>query len=138
MSPRPNWRTQDCTKEQARIRLDQAQAFLQVAELLGDETDDLAHPGVAAALAVLAGIAASDAACCAVLGQRSRGQDHRQAVELLAGVGPDGRMLARTLDRLLDLKDGAHYGLVFVSAHKAAAAVRQARALVEAATTLVR
>jgi hypothetical protein len=138
MSPRPTGRTQACTTEHARTRLDQAQAFLQVADLVGDEPDDLANPGVAAALAVLAGIAAADAACCAVLRQRSRGQNHRQAVALLAEVGPDGRTLARTLDRLLDIKDGAHYGMVFVSAQKAAAAIRQARRLVEAAEPLVR
>ncbi|MGH3715599.1 MAG: hypothetical protein ACRDT4_19390 [Micromonosporaceae bacterium] len=120
------------------MRIDQARAFLEVAELVGDEPDDLASPGVAAALAVLAGIAAADAACCARLGVRSRGQDHRQAVELLAQVGSDGRSLGRTLDRLLDIKDGAHYGAVFVSRQKATAAVRQARVLVDAATLLVR
>jgi len=32
-----------------------------VAHLINGEEDDLAHPGVAAALAVLAGIAAADA-----------------------------------------------------------------------------
>jgi hypothetical protein len=102
------------------------------------ESDDLATPGVAASLAVLAGIAAGDAACCAALGKRSRGQDHRQAVELLNEIGPEGKTLARLLDRLLDVKDGAHYGMVFVSGQKAAAAVRQARLLVETAATIVR
>ncbi|HZN18923.1 MAG TPA: hypothetical protein VFB84_12225 [Micromonosporaceae bacterium] len=43
-------------------------AFLEVAEMVGAEQDELATPGVAAALAVLAGIAASDAVCCAALG----------------------------------------------------------------------
>jgi hypothetical protein len=99
--------------------------------------DDLASPGVAAALAVLAGIAAADAACCVALGQRSRGQDHRQATDLLRQVQPDGLTLARDLARLLDIKDGAHYGAVYVTGQKAAAAIKQARRLVEAAETLV-
>jgi hypothetical protein len=41
-----------------------------------DDTDS-ATPGVAAALAVLAGVAASDAACCAKLRKRARGQVQR-------------------------------------------------------------
>ena len=77
MSPRGGSRTQQCGAEHARTRLSQARAFLEVADLVGDEHDNVATPGVAAALAVLAGIAASDAACCAVPGERSRGQDHR-------------------------------------------------------------
>jgi hypothetical protein len=124
--------------EQARVRFGQARAFLEVAELVADDPDDLATPGVAASLAVLAGIAAADAACCAALGRRSRGQDHRQAAGLLAEVGPGGRELARALERLLDVKDGAHYGMVYVTGQKAAAAVRQARVLVDAASALVR
>ena len=47
--------------------------------------------GVAAALTVLAGIAASDAACCAALARRHRVQDHRGAVALLEGVEPGGQ-----------------------------------------------
>jgi hypothetical protein len=108
-----------------------------VAELVGAEDDNLATPGVAAALAVLAGIAASDAACCAALGQRSRGQDHRRAVELLSQIAPDGNAMASHLDRLLSIKDDAHYGLLDVGAQRAKAALRQARSLVDAATTHV-
>jgi hypothetical protein len=54
--------------------------FADVADLVLGEHVDTA-PGVAAALSVLAGIAAADAACGAVLGRRSRGQDHRQAAD---------------------------------------------------------
>ena len=50
---------------------------------------------VAAALAVLAGIAAADAACCHRLGVRSRGQDHARAIELVKQVVPRGDDLAR-------------------------------------------
>ncbi len=64
MTPPAAGRTQECGREQARVRLAQAQAFLEVADLIGDDPDELATPNVAAALAVLAGIAAADAACC--------------------------------------------------------------------------
>jgi hypothetical protein len=134
MSPRGGGRTQRCGTEDARNRLDQAKAFLEVAELVGAEQDNVATPGVAAALAVLAGIAASDAACCAALGERSRGQDHRQAADLLRQVVPDGAAMAKTLDRLLSIKDDAHYGLLHIGSQRANAALRQARTLVEAAS----
>ena len=137
MTPRGAGRTQVCTGEHARIRLTQARAFLEVAELVVGEDDTLATPGVAASLAVLAGIAA-DAACCAALGRRPRGQDHKQAVGLLSEVGSNGPELARALNRLLDIKDGAHYGMVYVGGQKAAAAVRHARLLVDAAAKMVR
>jgi len=61
-----------------------------VAELVAGEHEIPESRSVAAALAVLAGIAASDAACCAALGRRSRGDDHRQAVpSQLAGLTPE-------------------------------------------------
>lgn len=133
MSPRQPSRTETCGLRQARVRLGQARAFLEVAELVGADHDELATPGVAASLAVLAGIAAADAACCAALGRRSRGQDHRQALALLAQIVPKGASMSRDLDRLLTVKDDAHYGLLHVSAQRAAAALRQARRLVDAA-----
>lgn len=137
MSPRQTGRTQTCDRSQARTRLSQARAFLEVAELVGTEQDEIATPDVASALAVLAGIAACDAACCATLGRRSRGQDHRQALELLTQVAPNGQTMARDLGRLLSLKDSAHYGLLHVSRLRAEAALRQAGRLVDAATAHV-
>jgi hypothetical protein len=67
-------RTQDCSRQDALSRLQQAESFVDVADMVitGGETE-FATPGVAAALAVLAGIAASDAACCAKLRVRPRG-----------------------------------------------------------------
>jgi hypothetical protein len=72
-------------------------------------------------MAVLAGIAASDAACCASLGRRSRGQE-----------------ASKTLSRLLDLKDTAQYGLISVSPQKLTPVLRQAHSLVEFAAATVR
>ena len=64
-------------------RLKHGKAFLAVAELVlgkrieaNADRDDINLSGVAAALSVLAGIAAADAACCHRLGMRSRGLAH--------------------------------------------------------------
>jgi hypothetical protein len=90
-------------------------------------------PAVAAGLAVLAAIAASDAICARRLGQIHRGDDHRAASSLLSEATPDGSRLSVTFQRLIDLKDEAHCGLVVVSPKKAADAVRWAAQLVERA-----
>jgi len=130
-------RTQECNRGQGIVRLSQARAFLEVAELVGTEEDELANDNVTAALAVLAGIAAADAACCATLGRRSRGQDHRQAIALVEQAGADGKALGKALGRLLDVKDGAHYGMVFVGPQQAKSARRNASTLVDGAARLL-
>jgi hypothetical protein len=89
-------RTQSCDRSDALTRLSQAEAFLLAAELIVDDHSDDATPSVAASLAVLAGIAASDAACCSRLGVRTRGQSHTEAVELLRTVEPHGADMANT------------------------------------------
>ena len=66
--PRSGGRAQPCDRSDALNRLLQAEAFVTAAALVLEDGTDVARPGVAAALAVLAGIAASDAACCARLG----------------------------------------------------------------------
>jgi hypothetical protein len=123
MSPRSVGRTEAFCSSQARIRLRQAEKFGEVAALVLDEPVDSA-PGVAAALAVLAGIAAADAMFGAVLGQRSRGQDHRQAADLLHGVNPDGSRMAKALRELLDLKDASHYAPIMLTRRQGQAALR--------------
>jgi hypothetical protein len=64
VSPRAPARTAPCTQANARARFRKAQSFATGAELALAVGDDplLDLPGVAAALAVLAGIAAADAA----------------------------------------------------------------------------
>lgn len=99
-------------------------------------TDDTI-PAVAGALAVLAGIAASDAACCAVLGRRHRGQNHRDAAKLLEGVEPNGSAMAKDLRRLLGRKDDAHDGLGTLAAGEERKMVEWAHRLLDnAAATL--
>jgi hypothetical protein len=104
-------RTQKCGRAEARTRLAHARKFLEAARLAADE-DAPESSSVAASLAVLCGIAAADAACCAALGRRSRSQDHRDAELLVATVEPGGKDAANALRRLIDLKDTAHYGLI--------------------------
>jgi hypothetical protein len=115
--------------------LAQGEAFLYAATLMlgehiGEDDDAINLSGVAAATAVLAGIAAADAATCHRLGIRSRGQDHRQAVDLVKSVVPHGDLLAKDLDRLLDVKDSAQYGVIGVSEADARRTVEWARRMV--------
>jgi hypothetical protein len=105
---------------------------------VADEGEDPDYASVSAALAVLAGIAASDAACCAALGRRARGQDHREAVALVERIKPNGDKAAASLRRLLSLKNEAHYGLYDVGGGRLKAALRQASDLVAFAQDIAR
>jgi hypothetical protein len=120
------------------VRLEQARKFYEVAELVEGDADAVpSSSSVAAALAVLAGIAAADAACCAALGRRSRAQAHKAASDLVRQVEPDGQEAAKNLDRLLDLKDSAHYGVINVSGANLKTALRTAEAIVKFAGKVV-
>lgn len=129
----PRSRTAACDVAEGRTRFRTAQAYLNVAASVLDEGDRDEYLNVAAGLAVLAGIAASDAICCIRLGCRHHGDDHRGAAELLRTATPDGGELAKTLLKLLDLKDAAHYGVLVVASRKARDAVRWSGRLVDRA-----
>ncbi len=129
MSPRCGTRTQPCGLQEARTRLASAEKFLDVARLVDGEPD-AAFWSVAASLAVLAGVAASDAACCSALGRRSRGDDHLDAAGLLATVVPDGREVAAALRQLIELKDKAQYGIIHVGRADLRPALKQAERMV--------
>ncbi len=139
-------RRRPCTAEDARTRAAQARAYLEVAKLIrgdADKPEDVNFNHVAAGNAVLAAIAASDALCCRLLGERSRGQDHRDAVALLEqvrfGTGTDevqarrARDLARALATALDLKDDSHYGTLMVGPTELGRLIRATEVLVSAA-----
>lgn len=128
-------RVQACGAAEARIRLDHARLFLDVAETVHDNDLDASF-NVAAALCVLAGIAASDAACCFALGKRPRGQDHDQAIAIVGEVPGLGDEMSKALKRLLIIKDDAHYGMLYVSRDKTTTALRSANRLVELADQL--
>lgn len=121
-------RVASCGTAEARLRVEQGEAYLIAAELATGEAGG-AWATVAAGNAVLAGIAASDAICCLRIGERSRGEDHHQAVALLARATPDGAQLAQALERLLGIKDQSHDGVELVSSSRARSAVRQASRL---------
>ncbi len=135
--PRPKTRTQSCDRTAALSRLSQADAFLLAAELVVDDYTGDSTPSVAASLAVLAGIAAADAACCARLGVRARGQAHAEAVKLLATVEPGGSDMAKDLRRLLNRKDESQCGLTLVSSADAGRMVSWAKRLLRLARKAV-
>ena len=123
-------RTTSCSLSDARQRLRSAEAYANVAELVLNETERNEYLNVAAGLAVLAGIAASDAICGARLGLIHRGQDHREAADLLRTAVIDGPKLAGQLLRLLDVKDSAHYGIPVVAPRHARDSLKAAQRLI--------
>lgn len=136
MSRSQSLRTQPCSEADAQRRLAHARKFQEVAQLTAGEADT-DYLSVSAALAVLAGIAASDAACCKALSRRSRSPDHHDAENLLGQIEPGGKTAATKLRRLINLKDEAHYGFFDVSGQDLQAAIRQAKALVRFAETVL-
>jgi hypothetical protein len=135
---RAHGRSQKCSSDEARNRRNHARKFLEVAEIAaGDHGQDSEYASVAASLAVLAGIAAADAACCKALGERSRSQDHRDAERFMRRIS-GGNDAAKQLRALLDLKDEAHYGLFDLGAVELKRALRRARAVLEFAEDTLR
>lgn len=115
----------------ARARLREAQTYLSAADLLA--SGSAAENKVAGSNAILAGIAAADAICGLVLGQRSAGEDHAQAVRLLERATHPSTKAANALKRLLTRKTPVQYGADAISANDAADLVAWARLIVEAA-----
>lgn len=123
-------RRQDCGKAEAKTRLEDARAQLLLAQLSGDQGTP-SERKASVSSAVIAAIAAADAASCHALGERSRSEDHRDAVDLVKQVAPGGTDAAKKLQRLLTLKDESQYGFAGIGGQKHEAAIRQARALVD-------
>jgi hypothetical protein len=129
-------RTSPCGRRDAAARLTHAQKFLDAAELIATHPIEEGNASVAASLAVLAGIAASDVLCCTRLGIRSRSQDHHDAEALLQQIVPNGKEAAQSLRRLLDLKETAQYGVIHMSGTQLKTALRQARKLLALASSV--
>lgn len=129
-------KTRSCASGDARKRLSAARKFLEVAELYLNDSD-LEGRRVAVSNAVHAGIAASDAICCAVLGEHAAGDDYQAAAALLADVGRQATESAKALHALLRVKSKAQYQTSTIGKPDATAAVRRAAALVAAAETIV-
>ncbi|HEY5815846.1 MAG TPA: hypothetical protein VIS95_05840 [Solirubrobacterales bacterium] len=131
-------RTQECGEPQAHQRLTHAKSFLDVAELTADVNDpNLEYGSVAASVAILAGIAATDAVCCHVLGRRSRSDNHHDAEDLLREITGGGKQAAGQLRKLITLKDAAHYGFISVSASQLKQSIRQTQHLVDFAENVL-
>jgi hypothetical protein len=115
-----------------------AEQFLRAAEEIMDLADDAADIGDAyVTLCVHAGIAASDTICAHRLGVYSSGENHNEALGLLRRVQPDGAQLTGDLGALLQMKTKAGYTHRPVSGQERVSAGRKARALVEAARSLL-
>lgn len=119
------------SKEAARARLKEAHVYLSAAELLNSGKP--AENKVAGSNAILAGIAAADAICGLVLGERSAGEDHAQAVDLLKRATHPSTKAANSLARLLTQKTPVQYGADAISATDAANLVKWARDVVNEA-----
>jgi hypothetical protein len=126
---RSKTRTEHCGKAEARTRLEDARQQLGYAELHGKDAKP-SERKASVATAVLAAIAAADAACCHAIGERSRSDNHRDAVNLVKQVTPGGPDAANALQRLLNLKDESQYGFGGMGSQKHAVAIRHAKALV--------
>lgn len=127
MSPRAAGRRTPCTVADARARLHDAEAFLEVAEIATDAD-------VVATNAIHAAIAAADAICCIAVRERSADGDHTSAVDLLSRID---RTLANALSRCLNRKTQAAYESRDIAMRDATMCVRQAMVLIEGARSRV-
>ncbi len=114
-----------------RGRLSKALQFQSAADEileLNDDPEDIADAYVT--LCVHAGIAASDAICIRHLGRYSKGENHQDAINLLASVNGDA---AKHLKSLLALKTQAAYSNETISSEKRIRAGRAMDTLINAA-----
>lgn len=123
MSPRPSGRRVDCTLADAKARLHDAVAFLEIADIATDVD-------VIATNAIHAAIAAADAICCIALRERAADGNHAAGVRLISQID---RRLGNALGRCLDRKTQAAYESRDIADTDAAACVRYATLLVDAA-----
>ncbi len=122
-------RTSPMDATAVRARAAQAKIFLVTARLtVGDSP---AANSVAGTNAVHAGIAAADAICGKTLGYCARGENHDDAVDLLARAITDGGP-SKNLARLLSKKSLAGYSPTMLTDSKTAELVTYAERLVEA------
>lgn len=100
----------ECTPSTRRGRRGKARQFLDAAETIGELAEDAADVADAyVTLLVHAGIAAADVVCCAALGIHAQGENHNEAITLLARVNRD---YANDLRTLLGVKTKAGYSSI--------------------------
>lgn len=133
-------RIRKMSEADVRARAEHARAFLSAADLvseLGEDANVTAIGNTIGSLAVLAGIAAADAVCGAVLGVRAAGQGHGEAVDLLRSTRP-GQRLAPHLRRLVDGKTEAQYSAAMITEARAAELTKAAQRLVDGMEDVLR
>ena len=127
-----------CTNEFGRDRLAAAEAFVEAAETIALNDDEIVASAsrfknnTIVSNYVHAGIAASDAICCFELKAHSRGDDHRQAIAQLKKV-KGGEELSKALATLLTLKTKSAYGNKPLTVNDVKRAERAANKSVQAA-----
>jgi hypothetical protein len=127
-------RTVHCTDATRAGRLSKAQQFWSAAQTIETFADDEATISDAyTTLAIHAGIAAADVICCIRLGQHARGDDHDEAIALLAQADRDR---AKDLATLLRMKTRAGYSHEPTSRTDRQRARRAASRLIETAGDL--
>ena len=124
-------RTVAADKSVQQGRLAKAKQFLRVADDAGELTNQESRDDARVTLYVHAGIAAADAICAGALGRHPQGQEHREAIALLASVNKEA---SKSLAFLLAMKTRAGYGHDPISRTKLASAERAARSLVQKAS----
>lgn len=123
--------TKRCTAPTRAGWLAKARQFLLSAETIATVGDDQEIADAFVTLCVHAGIAAADVICCAKLGVYHVGDNHNEAVALLASVD---KSASKHLNGLLDMKTRSGYSPVLTSAADQKRAGRAAAALVAIAS----
>ena len=100
-------KTRAADRTHAETRLNDARAYLQQADISLQLVDGPRRHATVVSSAVLAGIAASDAACALALGAVSAGA-HEQAVRLLSRVSGSDRAVG-DFSKLVAIKTAAQY-----------------------------
>ena len=125
-------RTRAMTRAEVQVRAQHAHSFIQAADLVDQLGEEAGIPQIGntiASLAVLAGIAASDAMCGAILGTRAAGEGHSEAVDLLRSTEP-GKRLAAHLRRLIDAKTEVQYSAAVLTRSRASDLMKAAQRLI--------
>jgi hypothetical protein len=122
-------KTRAVDRTYAETRLTDARAYLQQAEISLQLVDGPRRNATVVSSAVLAGIAACDAACALALGIVSAGA-HDQAVRLLARVSGSTRAVG-DLSKLVAIKTAAQYTGKSMAERQAMDAITRALRLIE-------
>lgn len=129
-------KTRPVDRVHAQARLDDARAFLQQAEISLQFVDGPRRNATAVSSAVLAGIAACDAACALALGIVSAGA-HDQALRLLTRVSGSTKAVG-DLSKLVAIKTAAQYTGKSIAERQATDAIKRAQRLIAFAESQLR